>query len=118
MEYKGQIQRFQLHRDEHHLGRDPSWSDFDLPTSWEVISRQHAILQKEGEDYRIFDGDGKIPSRNGLCVNDDYRVDPQEGYLLNNGDQLKIGQDAREQILLTYYNPNSEEANLKSTMFN
>ena len=118
MEYKGQIQRFQLHRDEHHLGRDPSWSDFDLPTSWEVISRQHAILQKEGEDYRIFDGDGKIPSRNGLWVNDDYRVDPQEGYLLNNGDQLKIGQDAREQILLTYYNPNSEEANLKSTMFN
>ena len=118
MEYKGQIQRFQLSRDEQHLGRDPAWSDFDLPTSWEVVSRQHAILKKEGEDYRIFDGDGKIPSRNGLWVNDDYRVDPQDGYLLNNGDQLKIGQDASEQILLTYYNPNSEQANLKSTMFN
>jgi S1-C subfamily serine protease len=118
MEYQGQIQRFQLHQDEHHLGRDPSWSDFDIPTSWEVISRQHATLKKEGADYRIFDGDGKIPSRNGLWVNDDYRVDPQEGYLLNNGDRLKIGQDAREQILLTYYNPTSGQANVGTTMVN
>lgn len=118
MEYQGQIQRFQLHQDEHHLGRDPSWSDFDIPSNWEVISRQHATLKKEGADYRIFDGDGKIPSRNGLWVNDDYRVDPQEGYLLNNGDRLKIGQDAREQILLTYYNPSSGAATVGTTMVN
>jgi S1-C subfamily serine protease len=118
MEYKGQIQRFQLYKDEHRLGRDPNWSDFDLPTSWEVISRHHAILQKEGDDYRIFDGDKQVTSRNGLWINDDYRVDPKEGYLLNNGDQLKIGQDASEQILLTYYNPNKEQANLKTTMAN
>lgn len=118
MEYKGQVQRFQLYKDEYRLGRDPVWSDFDLPTSWEVVSRHHAILQKEGDDYRIFDGDRQVSSRNGLWINDDYRVDPKEGYLLNNGDRLKIGQDAREQILLTYYNPNSEQANLKTTMAN
>lgn len=118
MEYKGQIQRFQLHKNYHRLGRDPAWSDFEVPTSWEVISRHHSILQKEDNDYRIFDGDRKRPSRNGLWINDDFRVDPQDGYLLKNGDRLKIGQDAHEQILLTYYNPNSEYGKLKTTVAN
>ena len=115
LEYKGQIRRFQLDRDEHRLGRDPAWSDFDIPTSWEVVSRHHAILRKEGEDYRIYDGDGKVPSRNGLWIDDDARVDYKDGYPLENGDRLKIGQDAHEQIILTYYNPNNYQANLKTT---
>ena len=122
MEYKGQIQRFQLGRNEHRLGRDPAWSDFEIPTSWEVISRRHAILKKEGDDYHVFDGDRTTPSRNGLWVNDDFRVDTQEGYLLNNGDRLKIGQDANDQVLITYFNPNGRNrgggSNPKTTMAN
>ena len=122
MEYKGQIQRFQLSRSEHRLGRDPAWSDLDIPISWEVISRRHGILKKEGDDYRIFDGDRQTPSRNGLWVNDDFRVDPQDGYLLHNGDRLKIGQDQNDQVLITYFNPNQKDdggsANPKTTMAN
>ncbi len=122
MEYKGQIKRFQLGRDEHRLGRDSVWSDLDVFATWEVISRRHAILKKEGDDYRIFDGDRTNPSRNGLWVNDDFRVDSQEGHLLNNGDRLKIGQDANDQVLLTYYNPRGRNqgggSNPRTTMAN
>ena len=115
MEYKEQIERFQLTQEKHRLGRDPSWSDLTLPSSWELISRHHAILKQEGDDYYIFDGDGKSPSRNGLWVNEDYPIDTQ-GHLLKNGDKLKIGQDVSEQVVLTYYNPNSEQAYPKTTM--
>ncbi len=115
LEYKGQIQSFQLHKDEHRLGRDPAWSDFDIPTSWELISRHHAILRKEGENYRIYDGDGTVPSRNGLWIDNDIRVDHKDGYPLVNGDKLKIGKDVHEQITLTYYNPNSNQAGLRTT---
>ena len=115
MEYKGQMERFQLTKEEHRLGRDPGWSDLTMPPSWELISRRHAILRQEGDDYYIFDGDGKSPSRNGLWVNEDCPVDAQ-GHLLTNGDKLKIGQDVGEQIVLTYYNPNSEQAYPKTTM--
>ncbi len=122
MEYKGQIKRFQLGRDEHRLGRDPVWSDLDVFATWEVISRRHAILKQEGDDYRIFDGDRTNPSRNGLWVTNDFRVDTQKGHLLNNGDRLKIGQDANDQVLLTYYNPRGRNqgggSNPRTTMAN
>ncbi|MEL6440453.1 MAG: hypothetical protein AAFQ80_14495 [Cyanobacteria bacterium J06621_8] len=29
-----------------------------------VISRRHATLKKEGDNYRIYDGDCRVPSRN------------------------------------------------------
>jgi hypothetical protein len=115
LEYQGQIRRFQLYKDEHRLGRDPAWSDLQIPTSWEVISRHHAILQKEGEDYRIYDGDGKVPSRNGLWIDDNCLVDPQDGYPLKNGDRLKIGKDPHEQVVLTYFNSTTSQAEAKET---
>lgn len=115
LEYQGQIRRFHLDKDEHRLGRDSAWSEFNIPTSWEVISRHHAILRKEGENYRIYDGDGAVPSRNGLWIDDDIRIDSKDGYPLVNGDKLKIGKDPHEQITLTYYNPNSDQAGLKTT---
>lgn len=115
LEYQGQIRRFHLDKDEHRLGRDSAWSEFNIPTSWEVISRHHAILRKEGENYRIYDGDGAVPSRNGLWIDDDIRIDSKDGYPLVNGDKLKIGKDYHEQITLTYYNPNSDQAGLKTT---
>lgn len=114
LEYQGQIRRCQLNKDEHHLGRDLKWSDINIPTSWEAISRKHAILRKEGEDYRIYDGDGIVASRNGLWIDSLTRVD-QYGYLLQNGDQIKIGTDPHEQITLTYFNPISSQAEVRPT---
>ncbi|MEM7591801.1 MAG: hypothetical protein AAF383_09840 [Cyanobacteria bacterium P01_A01_bin.83] len=63
-------------------------------------------------------GDGNNPSRNEVWVSDDFRVDLERGYLLNNGERLKIGQDIHEQVLVTYFNPKSEQANPKTTMAN
>ncbi|MDJ0596294.1 MAG: trypsin-like peptidase domain-containing protein [Pleurocapsa sp. MO_226.B13] len=110
-----QIRRFQLYKEEHHLGRESPWSDLVIPAEWEVVSRHHAILRKDGEDYRIYDGDGTVPSRNGLWIDDDSRVDPQDGYPLENGDRLKIGQDPHEQVVLTYFNPTTNQAGVKET---
>ncbi len=101
---QGQLLRFKLSRDNYKLGRDRDWSDLDIPPDWEVISRHHAILRKEGEDYRIFDGDGQHPSTNGIFLNH-ARINAARGYLLQNGAQLEIGQDPQNHILLTYFNP-------------
>ncbi|MEQ8539714.1 MAG: FHA domain-containing protein [Coleofasciculus sp. D1-CHI-01] len=64
---QGQIQRFYLNQDTHTLGRDRTFSNLPIPPRWGVISNRHAILRKEGEDYRIFDGDGQRPSTNILA---------------------------------------------------
>ena len=102
---QGQILRCSLLENLHKLGRDPEWSDFNIPESgWNVISKRHAKLCQEGESYRIYDGDGKHPSTNGLFVNR-TRINATEGYLLRNGVQLSIGQNPRNRILITYYNP-------------
>ncbi len=115
LECQGQIRRFLLDKEEHRLGRDSKWSDLHIPDDWEVVSRHHAILRKEGEDYRIYDGDGTVPSRNGLWLDDDSRVDPRDGYHLENGDQLKIGKDPHEQVVLTYFNPTTNQVEVKET---
>lgn len=102
---QGQVLRFHLQKDVHRLGRDRIWSDLDIPDQgWDVLSRYHAVLRKEGEDYRIYDGDGNHPSSNGIFINH-TRINSSKGYLLTNGILLEIGQDARNQILLTYFNP-------------
>ena len=102
---QGQTLRLPLHKESHRLGRDPQWSDLDIPeTDWKVLSRRQAVLQKEEENYRIYDGDRLHPSRNGLFI-ERTRINISEGYLLTHGVQLEIGQDPRNQILLTYYNP-------------
>ena len=36
--------------------------DLAVPETWQVISRRQATLHQDGEDYWIFDGDGKTPS--------------------------------------------------------
>lgn len=115
LEHQGQTRRYQLNKDEYRLGRDADWSDFNIPVSWEVISRRHAILRREGEDYRIYDGDGTIPSRNGLWIDAESHVDSQYGYLLSDGDQLKIGKESHEWVVLTYFNPTSNRAGAKET---
>jgi ABC-type multidrug transport system ATPase subunit len=100
-----QTVRFDLTAEQHQLGRNSPWADFAVPDEgWEVISRQHARLVLEGQDYRIFDGNGNTASRNGL-FQDQRRIDGQKGHLLSHGKVLKIGLDPRNLVRLTYYNP-------------
>jgi ABC-type multidrug transport system ATPase subunit len=109
---QGQKEKFYLNRDTYKLGRDPTWSDLAIPPSWGVISNHHAILRQDGEDYRIFDGDGQHPSTNGIFINK-TRINAAQGYLLQSGVQLEIGQDPRNYILLTYINPNRSQLIVK-----
>jgi len=102
---RGKTLRFDLDKDVYRLGRDHHWSDLEIPeTGWNVLSRRQAVLKKEGENYRIYDGDRAHPSRNGLFI-EHTRINLSEGYLLTHGAQLEIGQDPRNQVLLTYCNP-------------
>ncbi len=106
----GQVRRFYLNKERHHLGRDRDWSDLCIPDDgWEVASRHHAVLEKEGTDYRIYDGDRLNPSTNGTFLNK-APITSQEGHLLRDGDQLQIGYDPRNQIILTYSNPRSRQS--------
>ncbi|UBF27960.1 trypsin-like peptidase domain-containing protein [Kovacikia minuta CCNUW1] len=101
----GQVRRFYLRRQRHQLGRDRDWADLYIPDSgWEVTSRHHATLEREGSDYRIYDGDRQNPSTNGIFVNG-TPISTQEGYLLQDGDQIITGDDPRNQMILTYSNP-------------
>ncbi|MGB3693100.1 MAG: ATP-binding cassette domain-containing protein [Spirulinaceae cyanobacterium] len=94
---------------QHILGRDASRADLVAPESWLVISGCHALLRKKGEDYYIFDGDGETPSTNGLFINH-TRITTTDGYRLENGTQIQIGQDPKNWIFLHFYDPNSPKA--------
>jgi ABC-type multidrug transport system ATPase subunit/ABC-type multidrug transport system permease subunit len=98
----------QLKTNQHLVGRDFQKADLIVPDDWQVISGCHALLRKEGEQYRIYDGDGNNPSRNGLFLNH-TRITTTEGYLLQDGTQIQIGQNPQNQILLTYFNPNQQQ---------
>jgi ABC transport system ATP-binding/permease protein len=113
---QGQILRFRLERDCWQLGRDLSWTNAEIPlVGWEVLSRRQAVLQRDGEDYRIYDGDRLEASRNGLFISH-TRIDREQGYLLQDGTQLAIGQNSHNQILLTYFNPTTSTTNRLSKL--
>ncbi|MGC1524644.1 MAG: ATP-binding cassette domain-containing protein [Phormidesmis sp.] len=98
----GEIVRFELFEELHRLGRDADWSNLNVGiTSWSVISRRQAILKREGEGYRIFDGDGQTASRNGMFV-DQVRINATEGYRLLDNTQIQIGLSPESRILMTY----------------
>ena len=104
-----------LSRDINYLGRDPNWANMPTPTEWNIISRKQAIIEKEGNSFRIYDGDRlhQKPSGNGIFLNQS-RINLTEGHILKNGEQLYIGQDPRQRIVLTYYNPQQEEMSIPS----
>ena len=111
---QGQILKLYLSKDIHYLGRDPNWSDINIPEKgWTVFSRKQATICREGKDYRIYDGDRTAQSRNGIFINQ-KRITTADGYLLKNNVQLQIGQDPRYQILLTYYNPSGTQITIPS----
>ena len=98
-----------------YLGRDPSWANMQAPREWNVMSRKQAIIEQEGDNFRIYDGDRhhQRPSGNGIFLNQS-RINLTEGHILKNGEQLHIGQDPRQQIVLTYYNPQRGEMTIPS----
>ncbi|MBD2329649.1 ATP-binding cassette domain-containing protein [Alkalinema sp. FACHB-956] len=103
---QGQVCRFDLTRDRHVLGRNPQLCDLVVPPDWDVISGCHAILQRIGDNYEILDGDGNKPSTNGLFINQ-TRITVSESFRLKNGTTLKVGQDPRNMILLSYCDPSA-----------
>jgi ABC-type multidrug transport system ATPase subunit/pSer/pThr/pTyr-binding forkhead associated (FHA) protein/ABC-type multidrug transport system permease subunit len=94
---------FLLTKDYHRLGRDSSQVDLLLPSAWTMISRVQACLRKEGNSYRIYDGDGTNPSSNKLFINNRV-ITPHNGHLLHDGDEIKIGQNSQNWITINYYN--------------
>jgi ABC transport system ATP-binding/permease protein len=113
---QGQVLRFRLEQDCWKLGRDRDWADSEIPEpGWEVLSRRQAVFQRDGNDYRIYDGDRTEPSRNGLFL-DHTCIDRHRGYPLKHGTQITIGQNQTNQILLTYFNPLNNLVNLPSKL--
>ncbi|MEL6441209.1 MAG: ATP-binding cassette domain-containing protein [Cyanobacteria bacterium J06621_8] len=113
LDNQGQKKALTLVQDTNFLGRDPSWANLLAPRDWNVISRKQAIIEKEGNNFRIYDGDrhNNKPSGNGIFLNQS-RINLTEGHILKNGEQLFIGQDPRQQIALTYYNPQRGEMSI------
>ncbi len=106
----GKVMRLELTESRHVFGRDRgSGADLLVPPDWQIIGRAHAVLTKVGSEYHIYDGDGQRPSTNGLFI-DRTRITPKEGFLLRDGTQIRIGQNPKDQILLTYINPASAGA--------
>jgi ABC-type multidrug transport system ATPase subunit/ABC-type multidrug transport system permease subunit len=103
---QGQTRHFYLTAEQHKLGRDANKADLQLPQDWMVISGCHAVLRRVGQDYYIYDGDGTHPSTNGIFIKH-TRIAPTQGCLLHNGIELHIGQNPKNLILLTYFDPNS-----------
>ena len=103
---QGEIIHFELTQDRHLLGRDRQSVDLIVPPQWQVISGCHAVFHRVGNSYWIYDGNGQEPSTNGLFINH-TRITPFEGYLLNNGIEIKIGQNPQNLIRLRYFNPNT-----------
>lgn len=101
------------------FGRAP---DVDLTLEgdeWAAISRYHGTLTREGDSYSIYDGvlqgqDHKF-SRNGLLCGQ-RRVGTYQPHLLQDGDELQIGQDPRNLVRLKYINPNAPRRQDSSTI--
>ncbi|WP_013320416.1 FHA domain-containing protein [Gloeothece verrucosa] len=104
----GEIRAFNLSEDYHILGREPhqpSPIGLSLPQTWTMVSRIQACFRKIGTDYYIYDGDGESkPSSNGLFIKNRL-IPPKEGYKLEHGDQISIGQNRRKWVTITYIDP-------------
>ncbi|MDJ0732578.1 MAG: ATP-binding cassette domain-containing protein [Nostocaceae cyanobacterium] len=104
---QGQYLPFDLTADYHILGREPQLSPpqgLKVPEDWTVISRCQATIRKQGNYYYIYDGDGEKPSTNRLFINNKV-ITPKRGLRLENGTEIKIGQNPQNCIILTYRSP-------------
>ncbi len=110
---QGQVVQLELRQQQHVLGRDRTRADLIVPEPWRAVSGIHAVFRQKGDNYWIYDGDGQKPSTNGLFV-DRTRITPNDGYCLQNGTEIKIGLDPKNQVLLTYFNPTANQIALSS----
>jgi len=80
LDNQGQKKMLTLAKDISYLGRDPDWANMQAPREWNVISRKQAIIEKEGNNFRIYDGDRHHhkPSGNGIFLNQS-RINLTEG---------------------------------------
>ncbi|MEG4169530.1 MULTISPECIES: FHA domain-containing protein [unclassified Microcoleus] len=101
---QGEVLQLELKQQQHVLGRDRTRADLVIPEPWRAVSGVHAVLRQIGDNYWIYDGDGQRPSTNGLFV-DRTRITPNDGYCLKNGTEIKIGLAPQNQVLLSYFNP-------------
>ncbi|ACB53547.1 ATP-binding protein of ABC transporter [Crocosphaera subtropica ATCC 51142] len=101
---------FELTKDVHHLGRNPDKADLIVPenNNWMMVSGCQASFIKEGNDYRIYDGDQVKPSSNRLFLNNTL-ITPKEGLLLQDGMEITIGTVMGNHIIITYSNSNSNQ---------
>ena len=101
---------FELTRDVHRLGRNPEKVDLVIPESkhWMMVSGCQASLRKEGDNYRIYDGDEVQPSSNRLFFNNTL-ITPKEGLLLQDGMKISIGTVVGNHIIITYSDPNTNQ---------
>ena len=108
---QGQTIRLELTKPMHILGRPGGDADLLVPDpqQWKILSREHAVLRQVGNDYHIYDGYKNKPSTNGLFL-DRTRITFTDGLALTNGMELRIGQNPKDQIILTYFNPMGNQA--------
>jgi ABC transport system ATP-binding/permease protein len=92
----------------HKLGRDPEQVDLIVPEDWAVISRVQACFRKVDNDYYIYDGDGNNPSTNRLFINNSI-ITPKEGYRLQHGDEIRVGQNPKSWVIVTYFNTDNSQ---------
>ena len=113
LDNQGEKKVLRLGKGENFLGRDRDWANLLAPSGWNIISRKQATIEPEGKHFRIYDGDrhSQKPSGNGIFSNQS-RINLTQGHMLKSGEQLHIGQDPRQQITLTYYNPQQGEINI------
>lgn len=100
---QGQVLQFTLTQQQHILGRDGSSADLVVPDNWQVVGRIQGVFRREGNNYRIYDGDGQKPSTNGIYVNN-TRVTTDKGLLLRNGAEIKIGLNPQNLVEFKYHN--------------
>ncbi|OAB61099.1 maltooligosyl trehalose synthase [Leptolyngbya valderiana BDU 20041] len=113
---QGQTREFMLSGDRLTFGRA---EDVDLKVEtnpyWGAISRYHATLVRNGDEYEIYDSvENHKPSQNGLFVGQS-RVGITEPYRLRDGIELQIGQNPATLVRVTYHNPNNPQSASVST---
>ncbi len=101
---------FELTRDVHRLGRNPQKADLIVPEThnWMMVSGCQASLIKEGNNYRIHDGDQVKPSSNRLFFKNAL-ITPKEGLLLQDGMEVSIGTIGGNHIIITYSDSNASQ---------
>ena len=108
------LKPFELAKDVHRLGRDPKKADLIVPEkdNWMMVSGCQASFVKEGNNYRIYDGDQVKSSSNRLFFNNSL-ITPKQGLLLQDGMEVTVGTLARNHIIITYSHTNANQPSKK-----